>query len=86
MTDVFYSWQPAKMSGCKEIFQITQKLSGMPVVYTMPDLLQRLIEGTFYEEELQKIKCPNIFRIEKVLYKEQKDRISCALVWLWSRL
>ena len=50
-------------------------------VYTVQDLLERPIEGTFYEEELQKVKRPDIFRIEKY-YKEQKYGISCTLVWL----
>ena len=80
-----------KMNWTKEIFQITRQQSRTPVVYTVQDLLEIPIEGTFYEafyeEELQKVKRPDIFRIEKVLnfketYKEQKDGIFCALVWL----
>ena len=62
------------MNWAEEIFQITQKLSRKTVVYTVQDLLERLIEDTFYEEELQKVKLLDIFRI---------DRVSCALVWLW---
>ena len=62
------------MNWTEEIFQITHQLSGTPVVYTVQDLLERPIEGTFYEEELQKVKSI------KEMYKEQKDGISCALV------
>ena len=63
-----------KMSWTEEIFQITHQLSRTPVVYTVQDLLERPIEGTFYEEELQKVKCPDIFRIEKVLKKRTKNK------------
>ena len=52
-----------KMSWTEEIFQITHQLSRTPVVYTVQDLLERPIEGTFCEEELQKVKHPDIFRI-----------------------
>ena len=60
------------MNWTEEIFQITHQLSRTPVVYTVQDLLERLIEGTFYEEELQKVKRPDIFRIEKILKKYTK--------------
>ena len=66
--------QGYKMNWTEEIFQITQQLSGTSVVYTVQDLLERPIEGTFYEEELQKVKRPDIFRIEKVLKKHTKNK------------
>ena len=40
-----------KKNWTEEIFQITQQLSRTPVVYTVQDILERPIEGTFYEEE-----------------------------------
>ena len=43
-------------------------------MYTVQDLLERPIEGTFYEEELQKDKHPDIFRIKKVLKKEEPPK------------
>ena len=52
-------------------------------MYTVQDLLQRPIEGTFYEEELQRVKRPDIFRIEKVLKKRTKDKNTEYLV-RWS--
>ena len=52
-------------------------------MYTVQDLLERLIEGTFYEEELQKVKRPDIFRIEKVLKKRTKNKKTEYLV-RWS--
>ena len=55
------------------MFQITHQLYRTPVVYTVQDLLERPIQGTFYEGELQKVKRPDIFRIEKVLKKHTKN-------------
>ena len=40
-----------EMNWTEEIFQITQQLSRTPVVYTVQDLPERPIKGTFYEEE-----------------------------------
>ena len=71
------------MSWTEEIFQITRQLSRSPVVYTVQDHLERPIEGTFYEEELQKVKRPDIFRIEKVLKKCTKNKKTEYLV-RWS--
>ena len=71
------------MNWTEEIFQITQQLSRTPVVYTVQDLLERLIEGTFYEEELQRVKWPDIFRIEKLLKKCTKNKKTEYLV-RWS--
>ena len=39
------------------------------------------MEGTFYEEELQKVKRPDIFRIEKVLKKHTKNKKMEYLVY-----
>ena len=72
-----------KMNWSEEIFQITKRLSRTLVVYTVQDLLQRPIEGTFYEEELQRVKCPDIFRVEKVLKKQTKNKNTEYLV-RWS--
>ena len=52
-------------------------------MYTVQDLLERPIESTFYEEELQKVKRPDIFRIEKVLKKCTKNKKTEYLVH-WS--
>ena len=71
------------MKWTEEIFQITLQLSRTPVVYTVQDLPERPVEGTFYEEELQKVKCPDIFRIEKVLKKRTKNKKTEYLV-RWS--
>ena len=72
-----------KMNWTEEKFQITRQLSRTPVVYTVQDLQGRPIEGTFYEEELQRVKWPDIFRIEKVLKKRTKNKVTEYLV-RWS--
>ena len=72
-----------KMNWTEEIFQITRQLSRTPVVYTVQDLLERLIKGTFYEEELQKVKRVDICRIEKELKKCTKNKKTEYLV-RWS--
>ena len=62
------------MNWTEEVFQITRKLSRTLVVYTVQDLLERPTEGTYYEEQLQKVKCPDIFRTEKALKKRTKNK------------
>ena len=63
-----------KMNWTEEIFQIVNQLPRTPVVYEVHDLLERLIEGVFYEKELQKVKRPDIFRVEKVLKKRKRNK------------
>ena len=70
------------MNWTKKIFQITCQLPRTPVVYTVEGLLERLIEGTFYGEELQKVKCPDIFRIEKVSKKRTKNKKNILYIGL----
>ena len=49
----------------------------------MQDLLERSTSGTFYVKELQKVNCPEIFRIEKVLKKQKQNKQEEYLV-RWS--
>ena len=53
-------------------------------MYTVQDLLQRPIEGTFYEEELQMVKRPDIFITEKVLKKRTKKNKETEYLVRWS--
>ena len=57
------------MNWTEEIFQIVNHPPRTPVVYEVHDLLERPIEGDFYEKELQKVKRPDIFSVEKILKK-----------------
>ena len=63
-----------KMNWTEEIFQIVNRLPRTPVVYEVRDLLERPIEGVFYEKELQKVERPDIFRVEKVLKKRIRNK------------
>ena len=72
-----------KMNWTEEIFQIVNRLPRTPVVYEVRDLLERPIEGVFYEKELQKVKRPDIFRVEKVLKKRIRNKKEEYLV-RWS--
>ena len=48
-----------------------------PVTYLIKDLNNVLIKGSFYKQELQKIKSQEIFRISKVIRKKgQKAFVS----------
>ena len=53
------------MNWTEEIFQIVNRLPRTPVVYEVRDLMERPTVGVFYEKELQKVKRPDIFRVEK---------------------
>ena len=72
-----------KMNWTEEIFQIVNRLPTTPVVYEVRDLLERPIEGVFYEKEFQKVKRPDIFRVEKVLKKRIRNKKEEYLV-RWS--
>ena len=71
------------MNWAEEIFQIVNRLPRTPVVYQVRDSLERPIEGVFYEKELQKVKRPDIFRVEKVLKKRIRNKKEEHLV-RWS--
>ena len=57
----------------EEIFVIDEILNTNPLTYKLVDLLGEKITGSFYEAELQKTN-QNIFRIEKVIRRDQKKR------------
>src|SRR6266516_4532136 len=51
----------------RELFKIVRVFSTNPVTYNICDSLDEPIEGKFYEEELQKVKPDDVFKIEKVV-------------------
>ena len=59
-------------SWSEEIFTIRKIINTMPITYEIEDWDGEEIKGSFYEQELQKIKPPVYFDVEKVL-KERKD-------------
>ena len=57
----------------EEIFVVDEILNTNPLTYKLVDLLGEKITGSFYEAELQKTN-QNIFRIEKVIRRDQKKK------------
>jgi hypothetical protein len=55
-----------------EIFKVVEQIPRIPVVYRLNDLNDKPIEGTFYTQELIKVKKPEIYDIEKVIKKRGK--------------
>lgn len=53
-----------------EIFTIKTVNNTTPVTYQIQDQRKQQISGSFYNEELQKTKHPNIYLIEKVIRKK----------------
>ena len=78
---LFKKWYKANFT--EQVFKITEQLPRTPEVYKVKDLLERPISGTFFVKELQKVNHPDIFRIEKVLKKREKNKQEEYLV-RWS--
>jgi Integrase core domain/Chromo (CHRromatin Organisation MOdifier) domain len=58
----------------EEIFIITKRLNRAPVVYTLKDQMGEMLEGIFYEQELQKANTiDDVYIVEKVI-KTRKIR------------
>lgn len=53
-----------------EVFKICKVQSTNPVTYLLKDLNENMISGSFYEQELQKTKCGDIYLIEKIIRKK----------------
>lgn len=53
-----------------EIFIVVQVHATSPITYSIKDLTDTLILGTFYEPELQKVKYKDIYLVEKVVKKK----------------
>lgn len=57
----------------EELFYVIERIARTPPVYRIKDLMDEEIKGTFYAEELQKVKKSNHFPIEKILRKRKKN-------------
>lgn len=53
-----------------EIFQIRKVQLTNPTTYLLKDNKNENIEGAFYEEELQKVKNPDVYLVEKILRRK----------------
>lgn len=56
----------------EELFKITECVKRSPAVYRITDLLGESIEGSFYPQEIQKVKLKDTFPIEKIMKKRYK--------------
>lgn len=60
----------------EEVFVVTECVRRDPPVYRIKDLLEEPIKGTFYPQELQKVKPKENYTIEKILDKRiRKKRV-----------
>lgn len=57
-----------------ELFVITECIPRNPPVYKIKDLLDEPIKGTFYAEELQKVRPKDEFTVEKILKKRTRNK------------
>ena len=66
----------------EQIYKIHKINNSTPVTYILEDLQNEIIEGSFYNEELQKTS-QEVFRLEKVLRKKKINGIEHGLVkWI----
>ena len=56
----------------EEVFVVKKVLYTKPVTYRLKDLMEDDVEGSFYEQELQKVD-QEVFRIEDVLEEDEKS-------------
>lgn len=63
----------------EEIFTVAEVKNTIPVTYKLKDSLGEILEGSFYNEEMQKTR-QKVYRIEKVIRKKKIDGIEHALV------
>ena len=59
----------------EELFVVAKVILGNPPYYKIKDLNNEILEGTFYNNELQKVyKNDNIFKIESILKKRRPNK------------
>ena len=59
----------------EELFEISERIPKSPPVYRIKDENNRIIKGTFYEKELQKINHDDTYRIAEVLQTRFNRRL-----------
>ena len=65
----------------EEIFTIYERFARQVPVYKLKDDAGEILEGTFYEPELQKIiKNDDVYRVEKILRKRNRNGVVEYLV------
>jgi len=56
-----------------EVFKVLKVKSTYRVTYEIQDYMGTPINGSFYEEELQKVKDKNAFLVEKILKRKNNQ-------------
>ena len=65
----------------EEIFTICKRITRERPIYKLTDDSGEILEGSFYEEKLQKvIKEDNMFRTESILHKKKRGRDMFLLI------
>lgn len=57
-----------------EVYKIYTVNNTQPVTYNLVDLNNEPILGAFYEPELQKTLCPDVYLVEKILKEDKKNK------------
>ncbi|XP_070567254.1 uncharacterized protein [Ptychodera flava] len=68
----------------EEVFTISGRISDRPPLYKLKDYDGEELEGTFYEQELQRVvkKDDDVFRVEKVLKtRKRKGKTEYLVKW-----
>ena len=63
-----------------EVFEIDSVEPTEPITYKIKDLMGEEVDGGFYEKELQKVKKPQTFAIEKIIKRRTKNGVKEAYV------
>lgn len=57
-----------------EVFKVMKIKNTLPITYQLKDLEGRPIIGSFYKEELQSVKYPEVYLVEKII-KKKADKV-----------
>jgi len=75
LNKIYRTFQKAYLPGwTEEVFVVHRVLPGPLPAYKIREWDETPVEGTFYEEDLQKVYVTDIFRVEKVL-KRRKNQL-----------
>ena len=69
-----------KPNWTEEVFTITQRIARQPPVYRIKDSQETVLDGTFYEEELQKVEKPELYILEDILEHRVNNNVPEILV------
>lgn len=64
-----------KFNWSEELFKVSKVNTSVPVTYSIVDLNNEAIRGTFYNEELKKTKIPDYVRIDKIIARKKVNGV-----------